>query len=162
MSARSHSFSWADPAPVLSVAAGLSGMELWRAIAAGELPRPPLGELMGFEVLEVADGRIVFAAEPSEWMLNPIGSVHGGMLATMLDTCVGCAVHTTLPAGATYTTLELKVNFVRTVQPSDGRLLATGQVIHTGGRIATAEGRLVTEAGEELCAHATTTCLLRR
>ena len=162
MSAREHRFTWSDPAPALEAGAGLSGEELWRAIAAGDLPRPPIGELMDFDIEDVEPGRIVFTAQPAEWMLNPIGSVHGGMIATMLDTCVGCAVHTALPAGTGYTTLELKVNYVRAVQPDMGRLRATGQVIHLGGRTATAEGRLVTDAGEILCAHASTTCLVLR
>jgi uncharacterized protein (TIGR00369 family) len=161
MSVREHSFGWSDPEAVLQDAAAMSGLDMWRAIASGALPRPPIGELMDFDITEVDDGRIVFTSQPAEWMLNPIGSVHGGMISTMLDTCVGCAVHTTLPVGAGYTTLELKVNFVRAVRPAMGRLVATGSVIHVGGRIATAEGRLETADGV-LCAHATTTCLVMR
>jgi uncharacterized protein (TIGR00369 family) len=115
---------------------------------------------MDFTLPEVEEGRIVFAADAAPWMLNPIGSVHGGAIATMLDSAVGCAVHTTLPAGVGYTTLELKLNFVRGVRVDDGQLLAEGKVIHRGGTTAIAEGRLTAASDGRLLAHATTTCLI--
>lgn len=155
-----HAFSWEDPTPTRSAAMTMSGLEIWRAIAAGELPRPPIGALMDFSLPEVEEGRIVFRADAAPWMLNPIGSVHGGAIATMLDSCVGCAVHTTLPAGVGYTTLELKLNYVRGVAADAGPLLAEGTVIHRGGRVATAEGRLTAASDGRLLAHATTTCLI--
>lgn len=103
----------------------------------------------------------MFACEPAEYHYNPIGTVHGGLASTLLDSAMGCAVHSTLPAGAGYTTLELKVNMLRPIAVSTGRLLCEGRTVHVGGRVATAEGRLTDEAGK-LYAHATTTCMLFR
>lgn len=156
----SHEFSWEDPTPTLTAGLERSGLEIWRDIAAGDLPRPPIGALMDFSIPEVEVGRIVFASRAKPWMLNPIGSVHGGAIATLLDSAVGCAVHTTLPAGVGYTTLELKINYVRGVSVDAGELRAEGMVIHRGGTVATAEGRLTAASDGRLLAHATTTCLI--
>jgi uncharacterized protein (TIGR00369 family) len=154
---------WSDPAELEAAGLEMSGLEFWRAIAAEELPPPPIAKLMGFaEIAEVDEGRVSFAGTPSEAVYNPIGVVHGGYASTLLDSAVGCAVHTTLPPGTGYTTLELKVNFVRPITARTGRVLATGTVIHRGGKVATAEGRLVEEATGKLLAHATTTCLILR
>ena len=157
--ARERTFTWEDPWPALARASRMSGLEAIRAVAAGELPKPPLGAALDFTIPEVEEGRVVFAADAAEWMMNPLGTVHGGVVATMLDSAVGSAVQTTLEAGTGYTTLELKVNFVRAVSADAGTLLAEGRVIHRGGTIATAEGWLRTESGR-LLAHATTTCLI--
>lgn len=162
MSAGSHAFTWEDPTETVTAGLRMSGLEIWRGIAAGELPRPPIGALLDFSLPVVEEGRIVFAADTAGWMLNPLGSVHGGMIATMLDSCVGCAVHTTLPAGVGYTTLELKINYVRGVPADAGELLAEGTVLHAGRTVATAEGKLTSAADGKLLAHATTTCLLLR
>ncbi len=162
MTAGTHAFAWEDPSATLDAGRHLSGLEIWRGIAAGELPRPPIGALMDFTLPVVEEGRIVFASDAAPWMLNPIGSVHGGALATMLDSAVGCAVHTTLPAGVGYTTLELKVNYIRGVAVGDGQLLAEGTVIHRGGSTAIAEGRLTAASDGRLLAFATTTCLILR
>ena len=135
------------------------GLELLQGIFDGSLPAPPIGNTLGFVPVEMAPGRAVFQGTPSFDHYNPIGSVHGGWIATLLDSCVGCAVHTTLPAGKGYTTLELKVNYVRAVTEDSGALRAEGKLIHAGGRVATAEGRLVDAAGR-LYAHCTTTCLI--
>lgn len=159
---RAHSFSWDDPTPTVMAGLDRTGLEIWQAIAAGELPRPPIGALVDFSLPLVEEGKIAFSAPTAEWMLNPLGSVHGGIIATMLDSCTGCAVQTTLPAGLGYTTLELKVNFVRGVAPDAGRLLATGEVLHRGGTVATAEGKLTAESDGRLLAHATATCLILR
>jgi uncharacterized protein (TIGR00369 family) len=159
-SAGTRTFSWEDPTPTWQAAATMSGLEIWRAIAAGELPAPPIGALMGLRVPVVEEGRVVFAADSAPWMLNPIGSVHGGAIATLLDSCVGCAIHTTLPVGVNYTTLELKINFVRGVAADTGEMRAEGTVIHRGGQVATAEGRLTAASDGRLLAHATTTCLI--
>lgn len=136
-----------------------SGLELMRAIVAGELPGAPIANVLNFAPVLVEAGHVVFEGEPKADFLNPIGSVHGGWAATLLDSCVACAVHSTLPAGKGYTTVELKINFVRAIMPDTGRLRAEGKVIHAGGRIGTAEGRLTDTAGK-LYAHATTTCLI--
>jgi uncharacterized protein (TIGR00369 family) len=116
--------------------------------------------LIGFEPVEAEEGRVVFACVPGHQHYNPIGTVHGGLAATLLDSAMGCAVHTTLPAGAGYTTLELKVNFTRPITSETGRVLCEGSVVHRGGRVATAEGRVVAEGSGKLLAHGTTTCLI--
>ena len=158
-SERTITVSWDDPRAPAEAGRELSGLEYLRRIAAGELPRPPISALMNFGLVELGEGRAVFSAEPAEYHYNPIGVVHGGLAATLLDSAMGCAVHTTLPAGVGYTTLELKVNFVRPMTIKTGRVRCEANLIHRGGRIATAEGRVVGEDGK-LYAHGTTTCLI--
>ena len=136
-----------------------SGLEIFRKLIAGELPYPPIGDTLGFTLISVDKGHVVFQGTPEHRHYNPLGSVHGGFHATLLDSCVGCAVHTTLEAGYGYTTLELKVNFVRGMTDRTGPVRAEGKVIHVGKQVATAEGRLVDAQGR-LYAHATTTCLI--
>jgi uncharacterized protein (TIGR00369 family) len=138
----------------------MTGLEFLRAIAAGELPGAPIAELLGFEPVEAEEGRVLFAATPDRRHYNPIGTVHGGLAATLLDSAMGCAVHSTLPAGVGYTTLELKVNFTRPITSDTGRILCEGTLVHRGGRVATAEGRVFAEATGKLLAHGTTTCLI--
>ena len=137
----------------------MTGAAFLRAIAGRELPPAPIAALLGFEIEEVGEGRVVFAVEPGEYHYNPIGVVHGGLAATLLDSAMGCAVHTMLPEGRAYTTLEMKVNFVRALTRDVGRVRAIGKIIHLGGKIATAEGSVVDAAGK-LYAHGTETCLL--
>ncbi|MBA4856603.1 MULTISPECIES: PaaI family thioesterase [Nocardia] len=141
--------------------AGLSGLDLLRT--AMTMPdRPPfIGDLLGMEVDEIEHGRVVFAVRTRQDFANPLGTTHGGICATLLDSVMGCAVHTTLEAGVGYTTLELKINYIRAA-PTDGRrLTATGTTIHVGRTTATAEGRVVDEDGR-LVAHGTTTCVIFR
>jgi uncharacterized protein (TIGR00369 family) len=138
---------------------GMSGMQLFNAMFAGKLPFAPIGETMDFLAVEIEPGRAVFQGRPMLRHYNPIGTVHGGWIATLLDSCVGCAVHSTLPAGKAYTTAELKVNYVRAVTAKVQLLRAIGTVIHVGGRMATADGRLVGPDGK-LYAHASTTCFI--
>ena len=138
----------------------MTGLELLNAIASGEAPGAPIAELMGFEPVEAEDGRVVFACVPGEQHYNPIGTVHGGLAATLLDSAMGCAVHSTLPEGRGYTTLELKVNFTRPIAADTGRILCEGTILHRGTRVATAEGRVFAESDGRLLAHGTTTCLL--
>ncbi len=161
LGARTRAISWEDPRAAAEAGRELSGLEYLRRIAAGELPRPPLGALLDFSLAEVAEGRAVFTVVPAEFHYNPLGVVHGGLAATLLDSAMGCAVHTTLPAGAGYTTLEIKVNYVRAMTAETGRVLCEAKVIHVGGRTATAEGRVVDASGK-LYAHGTTTCLIFR
>jgi len=116
---------------------------------------------MDFQLVELEEGRAVFAVDPAEYHYNPIGVVHGGLAATLLDSAMGCAVHSMLPAGTGYTTLELKVNFIRAMTAETGRVRAEGKLIHLGSRTATAEGRVIDESGK-LYAQATTTCLILR
>ncbi|MEO6022258.1 MAG: PaaI family thioesterase [Burkholderiales bacterium] len=138
---------------------GKTGLELFQAMFRGELPSPPIGQTLSFVSVEVEFGRAVFQGQPKFEHYNPIGTVHGGWIATLLDSAVGCAVHSTLPAGKAYTTLELKVNYVKAVSEKVSLVRAVGKVIHVGGRVATAEGRLVGPDGT-LYAHAVTTCLI--
>jgi uncharacterized protein (TIGR00369 family) len=135
-------------------------MEYLQAIMSGELPPPPIAMTLGLQPVELGEGRAVFAAEPAEYHYNPIGLVHGGLAATLLDSATGCAVQTTLPAGVGYTTLELKTNFVRAITRDTGRVLCEAEVVHRGGTIATAEGRLRAEATGKLLAHGTSTCMI--
>ena len=158
---RELTVSSSDPLALAAAGLEMQGIDFWRAIAAGELPPPPIAKLMGFaEIAEVEEGRVAFACTPTEAHYNPIGVVHGGLAMTLLDSAMGCAVHTTLPARTGYTTLEVKTNFVRAIRADTGRMLAHSEVIHRGGRVATAEGRLVQEATGTLLAHASTTCLI--
>ncbi|MGO4376764.1 PaaI family thioesterase [Pseudoduganella sp. RAF53_2] len=138
---------------------GHSGLEFLQKIGDGELPPPPIAELMGFVPIEVEHGRIVFQGTPGKQHYNPSGAVHGGYAATLLDSAVGCAVHSTLPAGSGFTTLELKINYVRAMTDRTGPVRAEGKVIQAGKQVAIAEGR-ITDATGKLYAHATTTCLI--
>src|SRR5713101_1492549 len=156
---RTRTVTWEDPLLGARAGASLSGIEYLRAIAQGKIPAPPIALLLGFDLEEVEEGRVVFTAEPGEHHYNPIGVVHGGLAATLLDSAMGCAVHSLLPQGRAYTTLEIKVNYVRGMNRDTGRVRAIGKVIHFGGKIATAEGSIIDGAGK-LYAHATTTCLL--
>lgn len=137
-----------------------SGLEFLRAIASGELPSPPIGRALNFFLHEVNEGRAVFQGEPRFEFYNPIGSIHGGWACTLLDSCMACAVQTTLKAGQAYTTLELKINLVRALSADTGPVRAEGRVLHPGRQVATAEGKLYGPDGK-LYAHGTTTCLIR-
>lgn len=139
----------------------MSGLAYLEAMINGEAPRAPIGELMGFDGVSVEEGRVVVEVEPAEYHYNTVGKVHGGLAATLLDTVTGCAVHSVLPAGTGYATLDLKVTFLRPITVATGRMSCEGKTIHVGGRIATAEGRL-TDAEGRLYAHATSTCVLLR
>jgi uncharacterized protein (TIGR00369 family) len=158
---RTRVVSWEDPTAAVQTGKTISGIEYLRALQSGELPPPPFAVLLGIWITEVSEGRVVFAAEPGEYHYNPLGTVHGGVMATLLDSALGCAVQSLLPAGTTYTTLELKVNYLRPVTMKTGTVYAEGKIIHMGGRIATAEARL-TDAAGKLYAHGTTTCIILR
>jgi uncharacterized protein (TIGR00369 family) len=138
---------------------GKTGLEIMQAMLAGELPYPHIADTMDFSLVEIASGTATFQGIPQLKHYNPLGSVHGGWYATLLDSAVGCAVHTMMPAGRAYTTAELSVNIVRAASHKSGPLRAIGKVIHCGKQLATAEGRLV-DADGKLYAHATTTCLV--
>ena len=157
---RMRTITWEDPAPNFERAQSLTGMEYLQAIMNGTLPPPPIAQTLGMDIVELAEGRAVFAAEPAEYHYNPIGVVHGGLAATLLDSATGCAVQTTLPRGVAYTTIELKTNFTGAITRDTGRVLCEAEVVHRGGTIATAEGRLFAEADGKLLAHGTSTCLI--
>ncbi len=137
----------------------ISGLQLLSAIMEGALPAPPIQKALDFRLVEVALGHTVFAGTPKFEYYNPIGSVHGGYTAALLDSCMACAVHSTLEVGYSYATLEIKINYVRAMTTDTGEVRAEGKVINSGKRIATAEGRLFDSVGK-LYAHGTTTCFI--
>lgn len=137
----------------------LSGLELMQGLIAGKYPPPPIMRALDFRLERVEHGVAVFSGDAKYDHYNPIGTVHGGWIATLLDSCMGCAMHTTLKPGQGYTSLEIKVNFVRAVVATSGRLTAEGRVIYAGSRTGTAEGKLVDASGK-IFAHGTTTCLI--
>ena len=139
--------------------AGKSGIEVMRAMVRGELPYPPIMKTLDFMLMEVDEGRALFQGTPGPTHFNPMGGIHGGWYATLLDSALGCAVHTMMPAGRAYTTAELGVNLVRAIGAKAPRVRAEGKVIHCGRQLATAEARLYGPDGT-LYAHATTTCLV--
>jgi uncharacterized protein (TIGR00369 family) len=158
---RTRTVSWEDPRPLAEAGRGLAGIEFLQKIATGELPPPPIAALLNFTLIEIGEGHAVFGVVPAEYHYNPIGVVHGGVAAILLDSAMGCAIQSTLPAGSGYTTLEIKVNFVRAMTAETGQVRCEAKLIHVGRRTATAEGRIVDEAGK-LYAHGTTTCLVLR
>jgi len=137
----------------------MSGIEFLSAIGRGELPPPPVLRTLGMEPIDVGEGWIRFGMLPQEMHYNPLGTVHGGVLATMLDSAAGCAVHSALPAGMGYTSMDLTTKYLRPVTMATGRIIATGTVLSRGSRTALAEARL-TDSRDHLLAHATSSCLL--
>ena len=158
---RSRVVSMEDPTTTLRVGKTFSGIEYLRAMQAGELPAAPIMGLVGMWIAAVDEGRVVFASEPAEYHYNPMETVHGGIVALLLDSAMGSSVQSMLPRGTSYTTLELKVNYLRPVTSATGTIYGEGKLIHLGSRTAAAEGRLTDGAGK-LYAHATTTCLIVR
>lgn len=156
---RTLSISWSDPQALAAAGRGMAGIDFLRAIRDGRLPAPPIAQVLGFRLVEVEEGHAVFELVPGEQHYNPIGVVHGGLAMTLLDSAMGCSVHTRMPPGSGYTTLEAKTNLVRSITAKTGPLRAIGKLVHLGSRIATAEGRLE-DAASKLYAHATTTCIV--
>jgi uncharacterized protein (TIGR00369 family) len=130
------------------------------AVFDGTLPPPPIAVTLGFTGVHAEAGSALFEGDPAEYMYNPIGVVHGGWAMTLLDSAMGCAVHTTLGVGERYTTLEVKANFVRAISLDSGRVRCEGVVVHRGGTVATAEAKLFVKSSGKLLAHGTTTCLI--
>ena len=158
---RERTYSWGDPSVSAEAARTSAGIEVLQAMARGELPAPPVIATLGFSLDTVEPGRVVFSFAPEEFHYNPIGSVHGGVYATLLDSATGCAVHSMLPAGVGYTSLDLTVKFLRAITVDTGRVRCTGTVTHLGGRTALAEARLVDEA-DRLLATAISSILVIR
>jgi len=156
---RSRTFTWSDPALIASQVGGRTGLEMLRAMISGELPPPPVLHMLGMDSMEADEGRVTVFMTPQEFHYNPLGTVHGGVLATLLDTAAGCSVHSSLPAGVGYTSLDLTTKFLRPVTVDSGVLRCEGSVISRGRTIALAEARL-TDASGRLVAHATSSCLL--
>ncbi len=158
--ARTRTIEWEDPMAGLARSAGMSGLEFMRAMLDGKLPSPPITATIGFTGGTAEEGKVIFVGEAGEHLYNPIGVVHGGFAMTILDSAMGCAVHTTLAAGEGYTTLETKVNFVRPITLETGPVRCEGTVLHRGSKVATAEGRLIADGTGKLLAHGTSTCLV--
>jgi uncharacterized protein (TIGR00369 family) len=156
---RTRTIRWEDPLAAAARGRDLGGLELLEAIRSGRVPPPPFALLLGLEIVELGDGRVTFSVVPAEHHYNPIGVVHGGVAAALLDTVMGCAVQSKLPRGRAYTTLDVQVRYLRPLTVTTGRVLGIGTSVHAGGRIATAEGRIVDESGK-LYATGTTSCLL--
>jgi uncharacterized protein (TIGR00369 family) len=158
---RSRTVTWTDPARVRFRLRGLDGYEQLAAVKRGDAAAPPAVALLGLSLDELERGRTVFSIVADELHENPMGTMHGGIVATLVDTAMGCAVSSTLPADAGFTTLELSTNFVRAITQSTGRVHAEGRVVHGGGRVITTEARVYDDAGT-LYAHAKSTCLIQR
>jgi len=156
---RIRTITWQDPLPTAALGAEMAGINYMRAIVAGDVPPPPIAVLMRMQPIEVEEGRAVFAGEPGEEHYNPIGVVHGGYASTLLDSAMGCAVHTTLPAGSGYTTQTIEVKLVRPITRDSGTLRCEAEVLHRGRRQATVAARLLSADGR-LLAHGTSTCMI--
>jgi uncharacterized protein (TIGR00369 family) len=156
---RTRTITWQDPAEAAALSDGLNGLEILHRITSGLIPAPPAAELVGFAPTYVMPGRVVFAYEPREEHYNALGAVHGGILTTVLDTVMGCAVHSRLDVGVAPVTIELKTSFVHPVTLDSGLLRAEGTVVHPGSRVATAQARLEGEDGT-LYAHASSSWLI--
>ena len=157
---RSRNLVWQDPVPTAAAGATMSGMEYMEAIVAGEVPPPPIAVTMRMGPIEIGEGRAVFAGDPGEEHYNPIGVVHGGYAATLLDSALGCAVHTTLPAGVGYTSLGLEAKYVRPITRDTGRVLCEAKVLYRGRKQATAEANLTAAESGKLLAHGVATCMI--
>ncbi|RYY28920.1 MAG: PaaI family thioesterase [Chitinophagaceae bacterium] len=156
---RSRTYEWEDPLQTAAKAQSMSGFDFLNGILNGSIPPPPLAQTLDFQPLSLEPGKVVFRFEPKEFHYNPIGMVHGGVISTVLDTALGCALHSMLAKGVGYTTLELKVNFIKAVTISSGMLKAEGRLIHQGKSTGLAEADLKDEKGR-LYAHATSTFML--
>ncbi len=158
---RHRSYTWEDQTPTLTACLAQDGLSVLGAIGAGTLPRPPAMQTLAIEPGDAGPGRVSFRLEPEEFHLNPFGLVHGGVLAALMDSAMGCAVHSLLPAAVGYVTSELNVRFVRPALATGGTLVCTGEVVHAGRTTMVATARVVDEQ-ERLIATAGSTCLLRR
>jgi uncharacterized protein (TIGR00369 family) len=156
---RTRTYNWEDPAILAEAAGRMAGIDFLRELQAGRLPGPPINYTVDFALDEVEPGRAVFSVTPGEEHYNPIGSVHGGIFATLLDSAAGCAVHSTLPQGVAYTSLDLTVKFLRRVTVDTGKVRAIGTVVSSGRQTALAQAQLV-DARDRLLAHATSSCML--
>lgn len=158
---KSRTIHWESLDRALEQIPYLDGLSYLTLMRDRKLPVAPIAQLMGFDLDgDLEEGRVVFSGIPDEFHYNPVGLVHGGFALTLLDSAIGCAIHTTLPARAFYSTLETKVNFVRPMSKTTGRVICEGTVIHRGRQTATGEGRIIGEEDGKLYAHGTATCLL--
>ena len=155
----SATYTWVDPAIGLAQLPQLSGLEYLTGILEGRIPEPPIAVLMNMDIVAVSEGEVVFETRPTQAHYNPLGTIHGGLACTVLDTVLGCAAHSTLPAGTGYTSIDITVSYVRPIQPSVEPLRATGRVRKSGTRVIFAEAELTDSAGN-LLATATSSLLV--
>lgn len=158
---RTRAYAWSDPRALGERGRAMSGLDYLKALMVGDLPPPPIAATLGMRVSLVEPGRVVFEANPAEWHYNPIGVVHGGLAATLIDSATGCAVHTTLPAGTGYTTVNLAVDFVKAMTDATGPVRCDGRVVRAGQRIGIADAE-ITDAAGTLYARGSATCLIMR
>ena len=156
---RTRTFSWTDPSVPAAAIGTRPGLDLLQAMSRGDVPPPPVIEMLGAGALTATEGSVTIELDPQEFHYNPLGTVHGGVISTLLDTAAACSVHSTLPAGVGYTSLDLNVKFLRAITLASGHLTCTGSVLQRGRRTALAEARL-TDAKGKLAAHATSSCLI--
>jgi uncharacterized protein (TIGR00369 family) len=156
---RNRTYSWSDPLPAAQQGMQMAGIDYLEMLVRDELPPPPMMQTLNYQLAEVKVGYAVFECEPQEYHYNPIGVVHGGLASTLLDSALGVAVHSTLPKGMAYTTVQLNINLIRAITTKTKKLRAIGTVIHSGRQMATAEAKLI-DADDKLYAHGTTTCLI--
>jgi uncharacterized protein (TIGR00369 family) len=159
MSERTRTVTWEDPAIGVSAMTTMTGLDYIRAMAAGDVPAPPISALMNMDITDVAEGTVTFTARPDESHYNPIGMIHGGFACTLLDSAAGCAVQTTLPQGYGYTSLEIKVSYLKALSSASGEITCVGRVIKPGRRAAFAEAEL-RDASGALIATASSTLLV--
>jgi uncharacterized protein (TIGR00369 family) len=159
MSERHRTITWQDPGPGTLHGLSMPGIDYMQAVMKGELPAPPIAATMQFELVEAEVGRAVFTCTPDESVYNPIGAVHGGLVCTLLDSAAGCALHTTLPQGKGYTSVEIKVSYLKAVRAGSGLLTATGTVVKAGSRVGFTEAT-VTDGSGALVATASSTLLV--
>ena len=157
---RSRTITWHDPVASAAVGAEMAGLDYVHAIQSGEIPPPPIAVVMNFSIAELEEGKATFIGEPGEEHYNPIGVVHGGYASTILDSALGCAVHTTCPAGVGYTSQTLEVKYLRPITRDTGAVRAEADVIHRGRKTATAEAKLTSVETGKLLATGTSTCLI--
>jgi len=157
---RSRTLVWQDPVPTAAAGATMTGMEYMTAVVTGQMPPPPIAVTMRLRPVELEEGRVIFEGEPGEEHYNPIGVVHGGYAATLLDSALGCAVHTTLPAGVGYTSLGLEAKYVRPITRDTGRVLCEAKVLYRGRKQATADANLTAADSGKLLAHGVATCMI--
>ena len=159
MTDRSRTITWQDPGPGTLQGLSMPGIDYMQAVLKGELPAPPIAATMQFELVEAEIGRAVFTCTPDESVYNPIGAVHGGLVCTLLDSAAGCALHTMLPQGKGYTSVEIKVSYLKAVRAGSGLLTATGTVVKAGARVGFTEAT-VTDGSGALVATASSTLLV--
>ncbi len=154
-----RTIQWHDPRPTIRAGLQMSGLDYFKSMMAGDMPPAPISQTMNMTMTSAEPGRVEFTCDPGDWAFNPLGSIHGGLACTLLDTVCGCALHSTLPVGRGYTSVEIKVNYLKAIMPDSGPLTAVGTLVRAGGRVGFTEGEIRDKNGD-LVATATSTLLI--